>query len=312
MRGLQKYIHNGATVLRLHRSVLPARDESTPEGRLWVERSSAKYPGGITSTDWRRDQENDWSVRGRHAVFPTFKMRYKPYVVTKNTLVKPHWTGRMGYDYGVRVPFCALFAFWETPSGPIRVVDEVYRKGTPAGPPQAKLIMERIYWPRVWRSVYGDPSIWREDQTIVARDGVPQATRMTSIGKMLRDAGVTIRPGNNSPGSDVALRDLLVGYFWRDPKKPLLTIDDCCVNLIEEIEALHFKDYVSKMTRQSRDLQETIASRKNHAWDALKYLIFSGPIPMRIANEDPDELSVRAVRKEIAARRARLRRALYG
>ena len=311
IRGVQKFMHRGALVFRVHYSSI--HDPTTEAGARWVAEESEKYPGGIHGTAWRREQEIDWSVRGRRLVFPTWATRIRQAIVLpdRKIVVQPNWTVGVGYDYGVSAPFCALFVCRASPLE-VYVKSEIYERGVPA-PKQAEMMQEHPLWSRTMGRVWGDPSIWREDQTVVEMGvGERPQSAMTSVGKMLRSYGVTVRPGNNDPGADIVLRDLLTGVYWQDLSHPMLYISDACTNLIWEMEHLSIKDHISRRAREEKPPLEKIVSRRNHGWDALKYEMLAHPKPVR---QDPrrraDPMTVQGVRQEMRARRERLRRILY-
>jgi hypothetical protein len=267
-------------------------DPDTPDGREWVAHETVGYPGGIEGTQWRREMEIDFTVRGSSLVFTDWRERAEHCVIDPKS-IPDHWVVHMGYDYGYREPFSAI---WVAYNGRFEayVVDEIYEKGLPIQE-QARLIKQSPFWERT-RFKVGDPSIWHKTQHV--------GNRVMSTGDILSGYGIHLQRGRKEPGVDVAFRDMLLSSYWKNKTNPRLRIFRTCPNLIRELSRLKFRDYITRVAAERSDLMEEIASKKTHAWDCLKYIMMHYPIV------EPDDLpapegTLEAVRRQIKKMRRR-------
>jgi len=289
MKGMSSYeTQDRVHVVMCHYSTM--HDPDTPEGREWVAAESMGYPGGIDGTQWRREMEIDFTVRGSSLVFKDWRERSDNVVVDPRT-IPDHWIIHFGYDYGYREPFAGLFIAYNGRFEAF-VVDEIYEKGLPVTE-HARLIKQSPYWERA-RFKVGDPSIWHKTQHV--------GHRVTSVGDLLAQQGVHLQKGRKEPGIDVAFRDMLLGTYWKNKEAPKLKIFRTCHNLIRELQRLKFRDYITKVAAERSDMMEEIASKKTHAWDCMKYVMMGHPI---VEPDDlpPPEGSLEQVKRQLKALR---------
>lgn len=288
---------DGALVIRLHHRADPAKQDE------WRARVAAKYPGGEKNPRFRQEIDIDWYLHGKSPVFANWP-EIEAAVFCEPFRVPQGWTIIGGYDYGYREPFSFSFLAFES-AIKFYKIQELYARGlTPQE--QAAMVLRSPYAPRLKYTI-GDPSIWHMTQhQMTGNRGNNYKGKTTSIGDILRTAGLYVRPGNNDPGCDIAYKDLLLGHLWRDLKKPMYKIVTTCVNTREEYRQIQFKDYVSKQKAEATDLPEVLASRKTHAWDSDKYPILSRPFAMMRGEPAPPPNSIAALIAEIkSAKKAR-------
>lgn len=294
MKGIQKWrTPDGVTVLRIHYTADPAKDPDTVEGLGWLMKALQGYKGGMDGVDWRREMEIDWQIRGARQVFPHFDRDIAPHVVVEPFSIPKHWPVYFGFDYGYRAPFAIAVIAFKTPIDAF-LVDEIYLKEVPIHE-QARHALENMFYPQM-KYCIGDPSIWHKTQ----HD--PSSRRVTSLGQMLKEAGLFVREGRNEPGVDLAYRDLLLGSLWRNPKAARFHVFNTCTNFLHEIRNLKFKDHHTKRAREEESPPEKLASAATHLWDATKYVMLSRPAVVPMKDEIPPD-SLEALKRELFERK---------
>jgi hypothetical protein len=74
VRGIKKWdTASGIRSIELHYSAFRGRDPETAEGRAWKEAKLRGVPGGELSSDWRKEQEIDFSIRSGMPVYLTYR-----------------------------------------------------------------------------------------------------------------------------------------------------------------------------------------------------------------------------------------------
>lgn len=287
-RGIEKWVTPaGVAVLRLHYSADPDKDPETGSGRTWLANELSGYPDGMKGTKWRREMEIDFSIRGKSRVFPNW-IEMTRSVVMDPIAVPEHWPIYMGYDYGYREPFAAVFLAFES-SSMVYLVDEIYKARCSLFE-QAQMIKRNPFWGRV-RMIIGDPSIWHRTENV--------GVRVTTKGDLLREQGIHILKGRKEPGVDITFRDLLISTLWRDLEHPRFKIFSHCKQTIKEFKNVSHRDHISKGAQERNAILEEIISKHVNAWDAIKYVLLSQPIA-KPENLPAPVGSVQALRRQLA------------
>ncbi len=106
MKGIRKWdTASGIRSIELHYSAFRGRDPETPEGRAWKEGKLRGVPGGEMSSDWRKEQEIDFSIRGGLPVYLTFRKQL--HVAAGELTPLKGITMLRGWDFG-GTPACAI------------------------------------------------------------------------------------------------------------------------------------------------------------------------------------------------------------
>ncbi len=106
MKGIRKWTTaDGIRSIELHYSAFRGRDPETPEGRAWKEAKLRGVPGGELSSDWRKEQEIDFSIRSGMPVYMTFRRQL--HVAPGPLAPLKGYPMLRGWDFG-GTPACAI------------------------------------------------------------------------------------------------------------------------------------------------------------------------------------------------------------
>jgi hypothetical protein len=266
-------------VLRVHYSCHPERVPGTVIGEEWKADAQMRYPGGADSPRWKKEMEIDygalsgtrllphweqWKANGRIVIEPFRPVGYRLYA---------------SYDHGWRNP-AAYHVHGVSPDGDIVTLWEFYGNFVPAHQ-IAQIIKGKSIITEDGRKFPGnpyageerfkvaDPSIWAED--------VPQSDKTNkSTAWIFEKCGVFFQEGER--GGDTTVAEWLLGYFWRDPERPLYRITTACPKLIWELGQQRFKQ-LSEQVALNKDQPEELVDKDNHAWDGIKMFLKRFPPP---------------------------------
>ena len=271
-RGIQTSVSpEGVQLVRIHYSADLSKDPDTPEGKAWLKRELQGYRG-VNDARWRKEMEVDFDAQGGQLLFPyllsnTDSLFVEPYQVSGTRLIS-------GLDYGVRNPSAfevlsidsdnKIHVLWEYYEEPKKAAesDDAFRarkgyKNLCTGIKSCPYYDENLV-------IYADPSIWNKSQESMDSKG------LMSIADLFKTEGIQLTRGQR--GRDFACYEHIDKNLWLDPKNPLLTISKECPWLWYELQKLRFAEYGAG-TQISKNLQEKIVDRDNHAFDAIKYAI---------------------------------------
>ena len=248
----------GHRVIRLHYSADPEKNAA------WVEKDSAKIPGGTSSLMGRREMEIDFSAGSGELVFPEF------YDMEEDIVCDPFrlddtYNFYGGFDWGVRNP-TSFHVYAEAQDGTCYSVFEYYDIGQTVQV-VAQAIRECPYYDRLqW--IAADPSIWTENQ--LRKDGFTSVAAMMNdedeVGKHIVDK---LMPAHDR--SDVAGVTKFKSMWGQRPLK--FRIFRNCVNQISEFKNLKYPE-----RRERTNETEKLLDKNNHSWDDAKYFVLSHPI----------------------------------
>ncbi len=266
---------SGIPVLRLHHTADPDKRPGTPEGDLWLDRTSAGYPGGTRGPRWRKEMDIDYGALGGTKVFPDME-KY----ISDGVIIIPSFAPEGGkiygsYDHGWRHAASYhlhsinydgdIVTFWEF-YGERVTVSEIAKiiNGQSITTSEGKRFEGSPY---AGREVFkiADPQIWAEDQQM-------SDNPMKSISHLFETAypPVYFEPGDR--GGDTTVIEWIMGYFWKDPKKPKWRITKTCPKLIWELGKLRHREFSSRVAL-NREQPEQLVDKDNHAWDDVKMFL---------------------------------------
>ncbi len=281
MSGIEHYRSAaGLHVIRVHYSADPERDPATPQGRAWVDVASNGYPGGIASAAWRQEQEIDWDAAGGELVFPYFET-YRSQIVIPPFAVPDSWPIYGSFDYGHRNP--ASFHYYTIDfDGDVYSVWEFYAAGK-GYRTMARAIRSSPFWPRLSFLPIADPSIWAKTQEVTGGDENEKKSIAQLFFELPESERILFAPGKK--GGDITVAEKITGDLWEKEslhagKKPRLQLFATCPFQIWELSKLRYKDWSGTMA-ETRNLQESIVDKDNHAWDDLKMfftMFFMAPV----------------------------------
>lgn len=242
----RKFVQHNKNKAEYHLIVSPTKDNiHLPPG--YIESLLASYP-------------KDWQKKYLEGSFDVFEgMIYKDF--DENVHVIPYktppptWPRFVGIDFGVQNPTAVLHVA-EDKDGNLYVYDEIYN-----GYDNVQLLARDIKHKELGEE---DIIAYRVGDTSA---GSKEMTSGESIRQQLADLGIEFE----NPDKDIIAGIAKVSQYLKNKK---LYIMANCVNTIEE-----FKLYRWEKSRMGSELnlREKPLSWKNHALDALRYVIMSRP-----------------------------------
>jgi len=278
LTGVYKYrSKSGVSAHGVHYSCDPDKDPDTPDGLAWRDDLAATYPGGIDGFMWRQHMEIDFEAVSGEVLFPNWD------ITTRNAIVAPmpramqaNWQYYSGFDYGKRNLTCwYIIGLYVDGDGDLirRVMLGLEGTGDALG--AHKGISEKMQAHPLFSYVNGriqaDPTMWNKNQSI--------SGGYRSMAQLFAEEGVHLVPAKiNGQDADDILIERLKYNYWSDPDKPLLLIENTCIQMIRQFKGLRYKEW-TPATRELHSLQEVLVDRANDSFDALKYAEVSRPSP---------------------------------
>jgi hypothetical protein len=248
---------NGANdfcVIRLHYTADPNKRSAE-----WKKAAMA----GMRTADFNREYEIDYTSVYGEPIFPEFNENM-PNIIQKEPYPEfgPHQTYWGGLDYGARNP--SSVHFYTIYDQCIYVVWELYH---PCKDPKdfVKEVKSFPFYNRV-QYIAADPSVFSK----TTRDSMGMPASMAEL--FLQHGLHKLMPGNTNEAAWIAKMHEL----WQNPDDPLFKIYNCCPNMIREFQRCVFATMSSKLLT-SKNYQEKMADKDNHALDDCKYFINSRP-----------------------------------
>lgn len=216
-----------------------------------------------TSPEWWFRQEYEASIEDFVGlIYPEFKQSIH---VIANIDIQPSWIWLEGVDVGYTNPSCVLLAC-EDEDKNLYIVDEIY---------QSRLLPDELASQiKALEARYNLSKEAIYSRTIdPASAQKPQAAGGDSVQAQLAENGVFTSSAMKHEVKDGIVR--VAKYFKVDEKtkKPKLFIHSRCKHLIQEIEEYVWDD----TNKDDRNSKEQPRKFKDHAMDALRYLIMSRP-----------------------------------
>jgi len=300
IQGFTYRVSQGSTpVLRIHYSAHPERRPGTVAGEAWKEDTAMRYPGGVKSPKWKKEQEIDYGAFSGAKLIPDWEIwQYNGKIVIPSF----HATGYRiygSYDHGWRNPACYLVHGCDG-DGNLVTLWEFHASYVPAHK-IAEIIKGKSVWLDDGRHFEGnpyageeirkraDPSMWAED--VPQNDGPNKSTV-----DIFRKCKVFFDEGER--GGDTTVAEWLIGHFWKQPEQPLYRITNNCRKLIWEIGQQRFKQ-VSEKVAINRDQPEQLVDKDNHAWDALKMFLKDFPPALAKAKKQAPPASLEWWKKQM-------------
>jgi len=263
------------SVARLHYSADPEKNPRSPEGALWLDRTSSGWTGGIAGADWQQEYELNFEIEAGLKIFPSFDTTHYPHFTydpsaRDSPQIERHWPIWCGMDWGTVNPTVFTVHAMESATR-VYQFDEVVCIGK--APSEVVEELRSKWYFEYIRGFVGDPSIWRS----IPSDRAPQAgvRRMTSVGRMFQQAGVFIQRGANHVGVDADFITLLKDNLWRDKDSPVWKISRKCTWTISELRKIQWLENETEASRDKNDEPERIRSKGVDAFDANKYFCMS-------------------------------------
>ena len=271
MKGLDIYkTKSGFTVHRLHYSADPAKDPSTPEGKVWLENALKGIPGGMKSPHWRREYEIDFSAGGGESVFHELPL-IEDEVYIDPFEIPAHWKRYASFDYGHTNP-SSIHVYAVNEIGWKYAYFEFYSSGMHYKD-LAAIFKSHPDFNR-FEYISADPSLWSKTQH--AGQGVK------SLGQLFSEEGVHLL--DRCENSDIKGIERVREHWRRPAGEKALYVMKTCPKLWWELKNLKYQE--NSRPEQSNN-PEKIVDRNNHAWDDLKYFILWLPSPSDAKPSDP-------------------------
>jgi hypothetical protein len=295
----------GIPVVRLHYSVIPARDPKLhPEWRL-AERKTY-----TSQAAWDREQEIIDEAGGGELVFADALITHWKKIVIEDPKWRPdpNWRAEGGFDHGKTNP-TVLERCYADYNGTFYLCGEYYVPGKEVW--QHAPALAEMPDIRKLSTTFADPTIFdaimqQSNQNQPTQAG-KAAERARSINELYIEQGVELFSPFFGDRSDISFAQRLL-LHWSNLEEREPTVKIVCRNYIEKpVPGLHPWDCPNllwelmrtrrvKLTAQqllSRNTSEAIVDKDNHARDAMKYILMSHPEP---AGKSRKQLAAEAVK----------------
>ena len=273
--------------------VLTVPYHSDPEKDNWTWYDMAKM--GLRDDQFNQEVLIDFTARGGQKVFPYLDKFKNKYLVKPWAEIPRNYTIIAGLDFGSRNPTAILFAA-VSERGHVHIFSEYYEPSNPAK--IARYLKSHPYIHRTLK-ISADPSIWKNDQ----HDERGETIR--SVADMLTDLGVHIHEkANNDRLAGLERVKHMFRHSDDNPGlQPYMTISSDCRELWKELTTIVYKEENPTQLVNKNQSEDTV-KKKDHAFDALKYLLLSWGVPSDGMDKPrPDENSLDAVCEEMDRRR---------
>ncbi len=193
--------------------------------------------------------------------------------------IPPHWKILVGMDYGARNPTSIHWyaidenkCFW--------VFDEFYQplQSLSGGLPElCKYLKGHKYWERCSK-VVADPKIFAKDQNIITKETGQKAWgTIKSIAEMMMDEGIyKVQRGNNDRIAGLTRINTMLN--WRGSRlnsRPMVLFGTRAKKMWWELCNIVYK----LDDTDTKNPEEDVVKRNDHAFDELKYSLLSEDIP---------------------------------
>lgn len=260
---------NGFTVL-----TVPYHADPKKNNKEWLDKARL----GLRDDQFRQEVLIDFSARGGQKVFPYLETFEKKFLVKPWGEIPKNYTIVAGLDYGSRNPSVVLWCAVNE-RGHFHVFSEFYKPSSPTE--ISRYLKNHPYFHRLTK-LSGDPSIWNKNQNQFHEN----YTIIKSVAEMIHDLGVyQLEKANNDRIAGLER----VKYMFRHSEKdvglqPYLTISEDCLNLWKELTEIVYKEE-SPEQLANRNASEDTVKKKDHAFDALKYVLLSWKVPGELVDK---------------------------
>jgi hypothetical protein len=278
------------SVLTVHYSANPDRDPLTPQGAEWYRTRKAKYP---SESKWNQEQELDATAGGGELVFARALNQFTDKVVITDPDWKPdpRWDVVAGFDYGGTNATAFVKAYVDF-QGNVYACGEYYSfKREKAGEDKG---WDNEVWqnaPEILKMPDIDRLRWcMADPNIFPDSQVTPEGKKSAINQSFIKNGIRFLRKYEGERSDVTFVEYVLSHYWKDlehlkPKLYIVCREESirpqpglhpwdCPNLLWELKQTKRAQLTaSQMLTKNRT--EKIIDRRNHARDALKYLLFT-------------------------------------
>jgi hypothetical protein len=279
--GMQAWMNsNGFAVITLPYHADPKKNN-------WEWYNQARK--GLRDDQFRREVMIDFTARGGQKVFPYLEQNPGRWRVKPRGEVAKNLSIVAGLDFGSRNPTAILFAS-VSERGHIHVFSEFYKPSNPSE--ISRYLKNHPYFNRV-QKICADPSIWNKNQHHLAE----QYNIILSIADMMQDFGVyQLEKANNDRFAGLERLKYLFRYSETNPNlEPYLTISEDCPNLWRELTELVYKEETQEQLQNKNESEDTV-KRRDHGFDALKYLCLGWSVPSElVAKPAHNEFSLQAI-----------------
>ena len=199
----------------------------------------------------------------------------QPFVVPKE------WTRVMGMDHGYRNPAAAVWGAIDYDDN-IYIYREFYER---------EWLIEEICKGNAKKNKPGILQLGKGEKISQARiDPSTRAVRGISglsdwdtyLEHLPKDFPLMLANNDKTPGIDRVKSYLKIR---EDNNKPRIFIFNTCTNLIDEMSQYRYQELSTGQSGKINEKEEPVKS-KDHALDALRYLVMSRPEPPKVTKED--------------------------
>src|SRR3990167_1852541 len=227
-----RIVDESLPVLLVHYSAHPDRVPGTEVGDRWREITARRYPGGIESPRWRKEQEIDYYALSGQKLFPNWEIWQQKSNIILDPFEPIEYDFYGSFDYGYRNPSAYLVhaidrdqiitTVWEFYAATVEAsyIAQII-KGQDVILPDGRRFSGNPYAGKE-RYKVADPSIWAKDQLSQQHPAYMSDRTQRSIADIFLKNGVVFIRGER--GGDTTVANWLLGHFWKNPDKPLYRI----------------------------------------------------------------------------------------
>lgn len=267
---------NSFAVVAVHYSADPEK-----RNNAWYEEACK----GLRPDQIERELEINFDSKAGSKAFPFLEYNETIYRADPPYPIPHNWKIIVGMDYGARNP-TAVTWYAIDPYRRFWAFDEFY---TPLNqlrgglPELARYLLNHPYYTRA-RFIVADPSIFNRGQNVITTKETNQKSYGTlmSVAELLQKEGVhKIQRGNNDRITGITRVHQMLNYRGEGLTKPYIFFGKKCQKMWWELCNLIYK----LDDKESKNADEDVVKRNDHAFDELKYSLLSEDIPAEVKEE---------------------------
>lgn len=240
--------NNGATVLWIHHSADPSKDNA------WAEDFAKTFPGGRKGGPWRSEMDGEADAYAGGRVFPDFSLNTH---VIPRIQVPDEWPKWRVIDPGLENALACIFFTLDPFNEMLLVFDEHYQSGWPEIEKHAQVIKGKTGRHEIQYTLI-DPSAFART---LAGGG-------TSVADLFVRHGIPCSPAYRAAHKRDQIPALAELIRVRDSGEPRFKVMDHCTNTIRELLGYRWKPKL----HDDRNAPDEPVKFDDHAVDCCLYM----------------------------------------
>lgn len=255
---------------------------------------------GLRDDQIERELEINFDSKAGSKAFPYLEYNEKIFRLDPPSPIPANWKIIVGMDYGARNP-TSIHWYAVDPFRRFWSFDEFYLPLNALGgglPKLAEYLKKHPYYARA-KFIVADPSMFNKNQNVLlARETNQKAYgTLMSVVELFQKEGIhKFQRGNNDRIAGITRLHMMFNFRGDDFTKPYLFIGKRCEKQWWELINLVYK----LDDRESKNADEDVVKRNDHAFDELKYALLSEDIPAEVVySQKSGEFTLHALEEEI-------------